>query len=283
MKNLFWNVWLGIWACMPLCVSAQSSETATDTLRLITFNIRYDNPGDGENCWVNRRKACLDMLHKYSPDVFGVQEALPNQMEDLRKGLPEYGCVGRGRAPHTSENEHAAVFYRKDKFVLEDSATFWLSTTPDTVSVGWDAKLPRVATWVRLRDKRKHKELLYLNAHLDHKGSDARTSSAQLIVDELKKKMDRESLPVFVTGDFNALPESVPVETMRGFLKDLRKEVEPGNTEQTVNGWGTEPPHKIIDYIFYRDSKPLEYKVVTENFGVPYISDHFPVYGAFVY
>src|SRR3546814_18126337 len=71
--------------------------------------------------------------------------------------------------------------YRPDRFSLLGSGTFWLSPTPDTPSKGWDAALPRIATWARLKDRSAAQNFLVVNTHFDHIGEVARVESAKMI------------------------------------------------------------------------------------------------------
>ena len=58
-------------------------------VHLMTFNIRYDNPGDGANRWSERKEAATDLLKAQRPDVVGLQEALPGQLTDLKAAFPK--------------------------------------------------------------------------------------------------------------------------------------------------------------------------------------------------
>lgn len=253
-----------------------------DSLSIMSFNIRYDNPDDGIHAWNNRKEACATMINEIRPDAFGVQEALDNQLKDLETLLPEYAKVGKGRNPESDSNEYAAIFYLKNKYELIDSSTFWLSQTPEIVSRGWDAKYNRVATWIHLKDKSSSKEFLFLNTHLDHKGKIARTESTKLIVNQLEK-LGHDSIAVFVSGDFNALPSDSLLIPIKSYMQDTRMVVNPADSTQTTNGWGNEPKYKVIDYIFFRNADAIGYKVITKDFGVPFISDHYPIVGTFKY
>jgi len=276
--------------CIPLYLifcGYKSAKTdvsipSRDSLKIISFNIRYDNPKDGVYVWNNRKNACAEMIKTYSPDVLGVQEALDNQIEDLEKLLPQYARIGEAREPGGENNEYSAIFYKKDKYEFVKGGTFWLSETPEVVSRGWDAKYNRIATWVHLKDLRLQKEFLYLNTHLDHRGKKARIESARLIVKKMKE-VALDSLPVFVSGDFNALPNDTLFTPLKAHMKDVRMEINPADSTQTTNGWGKEAKYKVIDYIFFNNAEPTGYKVITDNFGIPFISDHYPIIGTFVY
>lgn len=261
---------------------AEKKGTEVEPLSIISFNIRYDNPDDGEHAWENRKEACLSMFKELRPDIFGLQEALETQLEYLKDSLSQYQTVGLGRDPKSDKNEYCPVFFLKDKFELLDSKTFWLSETPEMPSKGWDSKYNRIATWVHLKDRKTSKEVIYLNTHFDHKGKLARYESSKLLIESLKS-IGENSVPILVSGDFNALPNDSLFIPIKDYLQDLRMTVASNDSMQTTNGWGTEPPSKVIDYIFFKQIEPVSYTVITKNYSVPYISDHYPILGTFKY
>src|SRR5690606_23660953 len=128
-------------------------------LKVMTYNIRYDNKGDGVNQWSNRKSKVVTLIKKYDPDIIGVQEALHHQLEDLANALKQYTYVGVGRDDGKTKGEYSALFIRKKRFRISENSTFWLSTTPSVPgSKDWDAAITRIATWARLRDKKSKKE-----------------------------------------------------------------------------------------------------------------------------
>ena len=66
------------------------SKNSDFSLKAMTYNIRLNTPTDGENAWPNRKDFLTSQILFLSPDVFGVQEALPNQIRDLNAALLEY-------------------------------------------------------------------------------------------------------------------------------------------------------------------------------------------------
>lgn len=132
-----------------------SPAPATSSLKVMSFNVRYDNPGDGVNAWPNRRDWVASLMRFHEADVIGVQEALASMLRDLDQRLPGFARFGVGRTNGVAEGEFSAILYRTDRLALQDSGTFWLSPTPEAVgSKGWDAALERIATWGRFRDRR---------------------------------------------------------------------------------------------------------------------------------
>jgi endonuclease/exonuclease/phosphatase family metal-dependent hydrolase len=254
------------------------------TLRAMTFNLRYDNPGDGENAWPARKLKAASMFRFHSADVVGVQEALVGQMADLRSALPEYRDFGFGRDDGKEKGELSAIFYRADRFELLDGATFWLSPTPEAVgSRGWDAALPRIATWVRLRDRQAAREIVVLNTHFDHRGEAARRESARLLAARLEAIAgDRLAI---VLGDFNCDAASEPYGVLTGLggLQDSARLSETPHHGPTFSFQGFDFSTRTgptIDFVFLRNRGTTCVRLhgtLADHWDGRYPSDHFPV------
>ncbi|MDD2526220.1 MAG: endonuclease/exonuclease/phosphatase family protein, partial [Bacteroidales bacterium] len=161
-------------------IFAASKEKA---INVMTFNVRQDNPDDGINNWKFRKDYAANLIKFYDADIIGTQEVLNNQYNDLIERLSEYNHIGVGRADGNKEGEACAIFFRKERFKLYESGTFWLSENINAVGVkGWDAACERIATWAILKDNDTGKKFLFLNTHLDHKGLIARREGAKLIL-----------------------------------------------------------------------------------------------------
>lgn len=270
-------------ACKPLSPNQLS-------LKIMSVNIRIASPMDGVNIWDNRKSWLVDYIQFEELDVFGTQEVQPEQLEYLQKYLPKYANSGKGRnGGKTSlgeKDELIPVFYKKEKFLLLDEGTFWLSETPDVPgSIGWDARHSRMVSWVKLKDKKSEKMLLFFNTHFDHKGEVARLESAKLLTTKLEKIAGEYSF--FVVGDFNMAPVSEPYNVLvekndseNGF-KDAFKEASKGyGPSYTYNGFKLEPKKEIprADYISYKgDVNIKRFQVVDAQRGALYMSYHFPV------
>lgn len=172
-------------------------------LKVASYNIRYENHNDVKagNGWQGRLPVIVDLLTWESPDIFGAQEVLEGQYEDLKRQLPAYAAYGIGRADGKTAGEYAPIFYKKDRFEVVDQGTFWLSETPQKPSKGWDAVLPRICSWVKLKLRDNHKVIWAFNAHYDHVGVKARANSSQLILDKIEEMTQGE--PTVLMGDFN--------------------------------------------------------------------------------
>ena len=249
-------------------------------LRVMSFNIRNSGmASDSGDCkWMNRRDAVVKMINEEQPAVIGMQEALPDQLAFLSETLAQYDYIGVGRDDGDKEGEVMAIFYRNDQLEVKESGTFWLSETPDEVSLGWDGACRRTCTWAVMQAKQGGNKFLFLNTHLDHVGDTARTEAIKLIV----KKFDmlaKEGMPVFLTADFNSDTDEERFGVLKAARNDARKDCDPTDNGPTFNEWGKALERNVrIDHIFYKNAKPASFKVIRDNkYGVEYISDHFPV------
>lgn len=270
-------------AFLPGCGQAELSnwEGAFD-ISIMSFNIRYDTEDDGENKWENRKQACLDMLNETKPTIFGIQEGLYNQVTFFNDSLPSYNYVGVGRDDGHSGGEYSAIYYLSERFELLESGNFWLSESPEVPSLGWDANNIRIVTWVHLEDVYKEKSLFVFNTHFDHKGKIAREESAKLLVKRIEEIAGSDA-PVFITGDFNVLIDNSILEPIIETYFSARRFAERSDTVHSFNAWGRGYLNRNIDFIFFREARAVSFKTVIKDYGVPYISDHYPIISHFEY
>lgn len=251
------------------------------SLSVMTFNMRYDNPEDGENNWRFRRERVAEVIKAQDVDVLGTQELLSNQFDDLSGLLTGYQGVGVGRLDGAESGEYCAVFFKKERFTLLDSGTFWLSETPEVVgSLGWDGACERIATWVVLRD-RDGRELFFIDTHLDHVGQVARDEGVSLLMKRIETLSGGR--PVILTGDFNSEPESSVVAHVQkdGVLRDAKAiAAQRSETDWSFSDFGRIPEAErpLLDYIFVSgDIEAVRYEVLPDTFDGGYVSDHAPV------
>jgi len=185
----------------------------------MTYNIRYDNPNDGDNWWQNRKSEVVKLINYYQADFLGVQEALHTQVEYISDNTPQYNYIGVGRDDGKMKGEYTALYFDSSKFELIKEETFWLSDNPDQVSVGWDASMERICTYGQFADKVTDNEYYVFNAHFDHRGPLARENSAKLIVKKIIE-LGIQHEKIIVMGDFNCLPDSKPITAFKSELND---------------------------------------------------------------
>lgn len=206
----------GITTDRPQWLRSRLADDPND-LRVMSYNVRYATAKDGINNWDNRKEFLAETIAAFDPDLLGTQETLAVQRDFFAKKFPGHAGLGVGRDDGQEKGEMMALFWRKDRFDKLDGGHFWLSETPDTAgSKSWDSSLPRMATWVKLKDKKLPEALpvLYLNTHFDHMGKTARLESAKLI----RKKISAigTGCRVLLTGDFNSGEGSEPYRVVFG-------------------------------------------------------------------
>ncbi len=255
--------------------------TQAQKLIIGTYNLRYDNPNDSGNLWIDRAPFVAALIRFHDFDIFGTQEGLKNQLDDITNELPQYAHYGRGRDDGKDKGEHSAIFYKKDEFKLLEEGDFWLSQTPGEPSLGWDATCcNRVCSWVYLQHKQSEKRFYFFNAHYDHQGVQARKESSKLILEKIKDIAGKE--PAIFTGDLNGSHSTewyLSIENS-GILKDTYKEVEhPYANNASFNGFGSSMESKdIIDHIFITKHFTVsKWGVLTDTYYGKFPSDHFPV------
>ncbi len=251
-------------------------------LKLMTYNIRLDIESDGENKWSNRKEFLTSQIHFYEPDIFGVQEALPNQVTDIASALTDYNYIGTGR-DGKGLGESSNIYYKKKRFKVVQSSTFWLSETPDTISMGWDAACNRVCTYALFKDLKTKNSFWVFNTHLDHMGELVRTNGIRLILSKIKT-LNAKNQTVFFMGDFNSKPTENRIISLKKEMLDSREisEEKPFGPSGTFNGFKhNEPVNLLIDYIFISKNsnfKVSKYAILSDSKDLKYPSDHLPVY-----
>lgn len=274
-----------LFVAVLLSANVLFAQRAKNEMNVMSFNIRMDTPNDKENQWTYRKDLAANVIKFYDVDIFGAQEVLHHQLTDLLERLPGYTYVGVGREDGKTKGEYSPIFFKKDRFTVEDSGNFWLAEDMNAIGKkGWDAACERVATWAILKDKVSGKKFFFLNTHLDHIGKVARHEGASLVLEQVKVK--GKNLPSIVTGDFNAAPEDEPIQVLTN-ASDSRhlthtRAIAPlrYGPEWTFHDYGRIPFDKRewIDYIFVKGNiKVLSHGVLTETLNHLYPSDHCPV------
>lgn len=273
--------------CAPLTGQIGCSPSP---VRVVSFNIRYGTADDGPDRWELRRGRAIETLLAQDADIIGLQEVLAFQADELRAALPGYGFVGAGRDDGERVGEFVPIFYRNGRFTLIEGGHFWLSPTPDQPgSKGWDAALPRMASWVLLGFKDAPGQDVYvINTHLDHVGERARLESAKLLRRVVESKGGE---PVIVMGDFNCGPGEGPHAVLTrdaenlAELKDAYQVLgHPERGAGTFHGFKGRTDGARIDWILTNwRLAPRSAWIDRREFGGRYPSDHFLVGAEFTY
>ncbi len=265
------------------------------TIKVMTYNLKFASP-TFKPAWSVRRDWQVDMIKKYDPDVIGTQEGLKEQIDYLMDELTDYVVIGEGRKGG-DDDEHMAIFFKRNRFRLREMGTFQLSETPEVLGSGPRVN-PRIVTWARLAfinrpapgqpspypmDYRDHwantREFYVFNTHFFTSRSGyrlAKLNSAKLILDRINA-FNRfgewtQGRPVFLTGDFNARPGGEVYKTFVG---------EPGSNDPLLLKDSLEGG-RGIDWVLYRGHvQVLHHEFVDYNVDGKYPSDHKPVFAEF--
>jgi endonuclease/exonuclease/phosphatase family metal-dependent hydrolase len=259
---------------------------AQEPVNIMSFNIRFNNPGDSLNAWPYRKDIAASQILFHDAQLVGVQEARHEQMIDLKERLRNYQYVGGGRDDGKEKGEYSAIFVDTSRFKILRSETFWLSQHPEQPgSKGWDADFPRIVTWAHLEDKRTGRRFYVFNTHFDHIGTVARRESANLLLRKVKEIAGDN--PAVITGDFNAKPLDEPIRLIIGKDNPLRlinsaevsKQPHYGPTG-TFNAFANkERDDSPIDYIFItKGIEVLQHATLSQTWQGRFSSDHFPVF-----
>ena len=243
-----------------------------------SYNIRYANHNDSinGNGWGQRLPYIAELVKFHGFDIWGSQEGLYHQLQQLKQQLPGYDYIGVGRVDGVHEGEHSAIFYRTDKFELLDTGNFWLSEEQDHPNKGWDADLERICTWGKFREKATGFVFMFYNLHMDHRGVKARSESAKLVIRKICEQ--KPLLPAILTGDFNVDQHSESYATLTA-PKVIFDSYEIAQMRYapngTVNGFKTDRMTKSrIDHVFVtKDFEVEKYGVLTDTYRAPGVQE----------
>ncbi len=273
------------------CLGLIMHSEAQQVLRVMTFNIRYNNPGDSMNAWPNRRNYVSSQILFHRADIIGVQEAQHNQMVDMQADLKNYKSIGVGRNDGKEKGEYSAIFYDHTKLELLEGNTFWLAEKTDVPGLkGWDAAFERIVTWAKFRDRKSKKIFFHFNTHFDHIGKVARRESAKLLLKKVKEIAG--TTPAIITGDFNADPNDEPIKVIMDtsnpdHLTDTRliSSTPHYGPDGTFNSFKNQEQTDLpIDYIFITNGfRVLQHATLSQTWHGRFSSDHFPVFAELQY
>ena len=267
---------LSVLATFLLVFSACSTKFNT-----VTYNIRYDTPNDGSDRWSNRKSGLVNQIKEIDPDIIGFQEALDHQVNYLDSMLSGHHYYGVGRDDGIKAGEYSPIFFKNSKYQLIEEGTFWLSPTPDRISIGWDAALERICSYIKLQ-QRDGEMIWIFNTHFDHVGVLARKESAQLIINKIEELVQGQR--VILMGDFNLITSEVAIHNIGNYFYQAGPINPSGGKRSTFNGFDLNyNNHRIIDHIFGNESglKLIKYKIIDNRGGHSFWSDHLPVQAIF--
>lgn len=250
-------------------------------IKLASINVRYDTKADGLNQWANRKQQMCEFISAQELDIFCLQEVLPRQLTDIKAAFPQYAYIYPPRDGKNSES--IPVFYLTEKYECIEEGTFWLSETPDSAkSIGWDGAHPRIAVWLKLKDKKTDRCFYIVNTHLDHKGKKARRMGMRLIKNRFSEKQSES--PIIITGDMNCSAESSAISIAQTEVFPMYDSFQIAKKRNgvpyTFHAFGKRAQKRIrMDFIFVTQQIEVQEMDIPQERsqeGV-YLSDHCPV------
>ena len=267
--------------CIMFATTGLSAQNKTTIHKVASFNLRMDTSVDGENAWPNRKEMVKGLISFHDLDIIGTQEGFKHQLEQITE-LPDYAYVGGGRDDGKDEGEHSAIIYKTDKYRVLENGDFWFSETPEVPGKGWDATCcNRICSWAKFQEINTGKEFYVFNSHYDHQGKEARKNSSLMLIEKVKEIA--RDYPLFATGDYNATPDSEPIQILMNsevlFDSYLETKKPPYGTVGTFNSFRLDAPmNNRIDYIWVTSNITVEkYGVLNDMQYGRFPSDHFPV------
>lgn len=274
------------WMSLMLCLTAllygntftvEPAEPAAEgAVRAVTFNLRCT--GVGKTSVAYRAPRMAAQLLSTDADSMGFQEANLRWMTYLQEQLTDYDYVGVARENGRNLGEFSPIFYKKDKYTLRDSGTFWLSKTPDKPgSKDWGSQNVRICTWAILENKENGKVYAHFNTHLDHISGTAREMQMQVLLEKIGEYA--AGLPVVLTGDFNDDCASAMYQKATAVLRDTRILAPVTEDKATFHNYGGVVLMDKIDFVFVSEGiTPLVYHVIDDKVNGEYLSDHYGIY-----
>lgn len=274
-----------IFLLLPLWIFGPMSLRAAEPVTVMTFNIRYLNEHDGPDHWERRVDTVAKTIAE--ADIVGLQEARKPQIDDLSERLRDFDWYGVGRDDGMEGGEFTPIFWRRDRFEIQDRGTFWLASDPTSVgAIDWGARIPRICSWIVLSDRTSDEPLWVMNTHFDHQSHRARVESARLLRQQAEQIAAGRKL--VLTGDFNCMPGSQPMQIltdsegpgMRYWDSIKQSETEPEGPSGTWNGFREIQEDRRIDFIFVSGGIDRVVSHHTLDPRTPeggFASDHLPV------
>lgn len=249
-------------------------------LKVMTYNIKYDNINDTVNNWQDRKQSLVNLIKHYEASFIGTQEVLHRQLTYIDSSLTNYSYIGVGRDDGKEKGEYSPIHFDSVQFKVLEQSTFWLSETPKKISVGWDASMERICTYGLFEEKFSGKKLYVFNTHFDHIGKLAREKSASLIIQKMEE-VNKEGFPMIFMGDLNLTPNTEPIKFLQSKLSDGQKTSKKPfyGPSGTFNGFNHNfKLNRRIDYIFVIELEVKNYIHIDDRMeNNKHISDHLPV------
>ncbi|MBP5589923.1 MAG: hypothetical protein J6X26_05260 [Bacteroidales bacterium] len=144
------------------CSSKKRSEEA---LNVATLNLRIDTTlVDSSFVWSDNAMPVYDFLQENEYDLLGLQYVSLEQIKTIDSVLTGFEAVGIGGVDGEKEGFMNPLFYKRDKFDMVRTKTFWLFDISDSVeSEMLNPMFSHMLTWIELVEKKTQEHLFFFN------------------------------------------------------------------------------------------------------------------------
>ena len=241
----------------------------SQSTKIMTFNIRRDSLEDDQNNWIYRRDSIIEMLQHETPDIICFQEVMPTAAKFLIGKLSKF-YDNAGLAIFMNKDlascnmifdEGLLIMWRKDLYELVDK----------NIEKLFDGRKINLRRFVDVTLKRKDNNECFnvINTHFCHISDKLQEESLKKIltyVQDLKE--------FYICGDLNT--DVTRNKKLSDLISNHSYNQRKSDTDTSINWFGKTKANRIIDYIIC--NKPvIDSKILTDNFSVSYLSDHYPV------
>lgn len=300
MKKAITTFFLAFCAFLGIAAQGAAGSNNEAPLKVMSFNIRFWTPTDtGDLAWPKRIAPISRVIHEQQPDLIGFQEPREQMWQQLIDILPEYSVyrVVAGDELPDAETGRIMIAYNRNRFLKQAAGRFWLNEHPETPGPAWRTTEhgKRACLWVKLLDRSTGKQFYFATTHFPYKTGkvedEARSNCSRLIISRMKAIAGNKAT-IFLTGDFNAANDKnskrLPgIEPMFSWFKGARDVAPVTDDHCSFNGFGRVRDGKrggSLDHIFFRNATPLKFQTIDgHNYGVKYVSDHYPIVCTFTY
>ena len=260
----------GMAICLASCSSKHSSTSATGSsagaeamVRVMSYNIHHCNPP--AKAGVIDIEAVSRVIRSEDPDLVALQEVDVNtersgdfnQAKEIADDLGMHFYFGKA-IDYQGGSYGVAIL---SKYPLKETSTQRLPTM--------EGSEQRVVATARI-ELPNGSAIRFGSTHLDSKRDPV---NREMQIEEVVKIAAQEPLPFILAGDFNAVPDSEVMETVRTQFKL--------SCEKCPLTSSAQNPVRTIDYIVFRDPSDKlrlqNHEVVNEKQA----SDHLPVVSDF--
>ncbi|MCQ2430210.1 MAG: endonuclease/exonuclease/phosphatase family protein [Clostridia bacterium] len=271
---------------VPLAKGLTPPEgTATIPLKFMEYNVCATDSTQTHSdtravSMAERAEGIFTAIKSHDPDVLCLCEINFTWVDYLNEALDgesgEYASYGKSsqgatwgakRINKSTWDLFNLILWKKDKYDLIESGTFWCSKTPDKKGTfNWEdgtvGDFARGINWVILEEKVTGARFFVLCQHIDAKVPVARQYSARLIAQKAEELS--QGLPVLMTGDWNTGDSSdAYAELMKsGKFGDARyRTTSPENMTLfgTGNSWGS----RSIEYMIAM--APIDHCILSKD------------------